>query len=266
MAAQAYYCGFPSAATATALTTLLTPPTAYLLGFEGDRVPLQFLLLVSAGISLMIGAAITDRQLAFHAVKRSEENLEQQVHDRTAELREAYEFQQHLIRSIGHDLRQPVQSIHMMMQGLVREHKGTASTARLEQARDISETAGEFITRVLDYAKRDAGKVELLAERFAVQKVFDQIQHTFGPHVEAEGIQLDIQDPQLELNPDAHLLWEALSNLVQNAIRLPSIQPCAMSASSTSSRPTYFSGCPAFHVTSRMLSSSAWFSANHSQS
>jgi signal transduction histidine kinase len=212
--------GFPSAATATALTTLLTPPTAYLLGFEGDRVPLQFLLLVSAGISLMIGAAITDRLLAFDAVKRSEENLEQQVHDRTAELREAYEFQQHLIRSIGHDLRQPVQSINMMMQGLVREHKGTASVERLEQARDISETAGGFITRVLDYAKRDAGKVELLAEGFPIQRVFDQIQHTFGPHADAEGIQLDIINTRLELTSDANLLWEALSNLVQNAIRL----------------------------------------------
>ncbi|WP_300035768.1 MASE1 domain-containing protein [uncultured Roseobacter sp.] len=214
--------GFPSAATATALTTLLTPPTAYLLGFEGDRVPLQFLLLVSAGISLMIGAAITDRQLAFDAVKRSEENLEQQVHDRTAELREAYEFQQHLMRSIGHDLRQPVQSIHMMMQGLVREHKGTASAERLEQARDISVTAGDFISRVLNYAKRDAGKVELLAERFAIQRVFDQVQQTFRPQADAGGIQLDIQDTHLELNSDAHLLWEALSNLVQNAIRLSS--------------------------------------------
>ncbi len=177
--------GFPSAATATALTTLLTPPTAYLLGFDGDRVSLQFLLLVSVGISLMIGAAITDRLLAFEAVKRSEENLEQQVHDRTAELREAYEFQQHLIRSIGHDLRQPVQSINMMMQGLVREYKGTASAARLEQARDISEAAGGFITRVVGYAKRDAGKAELLAERFPVQRVFDQIQHTFSPHADA---------------------------------------------------------------------------------
>ena len=212
--------GLPSAATATALTTLLTPPTAYLLGFEGDRVPLQFLLLVSAGISLMIGAAITDRLHAFDAIKRSEENLEQQVHDRTAELREAYEFQQHLIRSIGHDLRQPVQSINLMMQGLVREHKGTVSLARLEQARDISETAGGFITRVLDYAKRDAGKVELMAERFPIQRVFDQIQHTFGPHSDAEGIQFEIQPTHLELTSDAHLLWEALSNLVQNAIRL----------------------------------------------
>jgi signal transduction histidine kinase len=212
--------GLPSAATATALTTLLTPPTAYLLGFGGERASLQFLLLVSAGISLMIGAAITDRKHAFQAVKDSEEQLEQQVKDRTAELQEAYEFQQHLIRSIGHDLRQPVQSIDMMLEGLVREHKATPSAQRLEQALDVSKTAGGFITRVLEYAKRDAGKVVLQSEEFPIQRVFDQLAQTFQPQAEAEGIILDIQPTGLRLNSDAHLLWEALSNLVQNAVRL----------------------------------------------
>ncbi len=212
--------GLPNAATATALTTLLTPPTAFMLGFEGERTALQFLLLVSAGISLMIGAAITDRQRAFAAVKESEEQLEQQVKDRTAELQEAYEFQQHLIRSIGHDLRQPVQSIDMMLAGLVREHKGTPSVQRIEQALDVSKTAGGFITRVLEYAKRDAGKVVLKSEDFSIQRVFDQVAQTFEPQADAEGIILDIQPTDLRLTSDAHLLWEAFSNLVQNAVRL----------------------------------------------
>ena len=214
--------GLPAAATATALTTLLTPPTAYLLGFEGERIALQFMLLVSAGISLMIGAAITDRARAFQSVKDSEEHLEQQVKERTAELQEAYEFQQHLIRSIGHDLRQPVQSIDLMLEGLVREHKDTPSVQRLEQARNISRTAGDFITRVLDYAKRDVGKAELLSEDFPIQRVFDQLAQTFRPHAEAQSIKLEIQPSDLRLTSDAHLLWEALSNLVQNAIRLSS--------------------------------------------
>jgi signal transduction histidine kinase len=212
--------GLPAAATATAFTTLLTPPAAYLLGFEGERIALQFLLLVSAGISLMIGAAITDRQRAFAAVKESEERLEQQVKDRTAQLQEAYEFQQHLIRSIGHDLRQPVQSIDMMLEGLVREHKATSSVQRLEQALDISKTAGGFITRVLEYAKRDAGKVVLQSEEFPIQRVFDQLAQTFQPQADAEGITLKITPTDLRLTSDAHLLWEALSNLVQNAVRL----------------------------------------------
>lgn len=212
--------GLPLAATATALTTLLTPPTAYLLEFQGEHIALQFLLLVSAGISLMIGAAIADRQRAFQAVKESEEYLDQQVKERTQELQGAYEFQQHLIRSIGHDLRQPVQSIDMMLVGLIREHKDTPSADRLQQARDIRKTAGGFITCVLDYAKRDAGKVELLAEDFPIQRVFDQLAQTFEPHATALGVQLELQATDLHLTSDAHLLWEALSNLVQNAVRL----------------------------------------------
>ncbi|WP_157946934.1 MASE1 domain-containing protein [Thalassobius sp. I31.1] len=212
--------GLPAAARATALTTLLTPPAAYLFGFEGERTALQCLLLVSAGISLMIGAAITDRQRAFAAVKESEEQLEQQVRDRTQQLQEAYEFQQHLIKSIGHDLRQPVQSIDMMLEGLVREHKATPSVRRLEQALNVSKTAGGFITRVLEYAKRDAGKVVLQSEDFPIQRVFDQLSQTFQPQADVEGIILEIQQTDLRLTSDAHLLWEALSNLLQNAVRL----------------------------------------------
>lgn len=243
--------GLPSAATATALTTLLTPPTAYLLGFEGERIALQFLLLVSAGVSLMIGAAITDRQRAFQAVKDSEEHLEQQVKDRTAELLEAYEFQQHLMRSIGHDLRQPVQSIDMMLAGLVREHKDTPSVQRLQQARDVSKTAGGFITRVLDYAKRDAGKIEVLAEDFPIQRVFDQLAQTFQPHAEAQGIHLEIQPSDLRLTSDAHLLWEALSNLVQNAVRL-SVKGQGVSVSAEQDE-----GCIVISVEDQVSSSSA---------
>jgi signal transduction histidine kinase len=212
--------GLPAAATATALTTLLTPPAATLLGFEGERISLQFLLLVSAAISLMIGAAITDRKRAFAAVKESEEHLEQLVEDRTRELQEAYEFQRHLIRSIGHDLRQPVQSINMMLDGLVIEHKESPSLPPLQRARDIGKTASGFITRVLDYAKRDAGKVEVMTEDFPIQRVLDQVAHTFQPHAEARGVALRVEPTDLRLTSDAHLLWEALSNLVQNAVRL----------------------------------------------
>lgn len=212
--------GLHSAATATALTTLLTPPAAYLLGFEGERIALQFLLLVSAGISLMIGAAITDRKRAFQAVKDSEEHLEQQVKDRTKDLLAAYEFQQHLVRSIGHDLRQPVVALNMMLDGLVVQHKGTSSSVPLEQARNIGQTASGFIDNVLIYAKREAGRIEPINTDFALQKVLDQIAHTFGSDAEARGVSLEIRSTNTRMNSDANLVWEALSNLVQNAVRM----------------------------------------------
>jgi signal transduction histidine kinase len=212
--------GLSSAASAIAITALFIPPSATFLGFEGERISLQFLLLIACGFSLMIGAAITDRKQAYLALKASEESLEQQVIERTQELTEAYEFQRHLMRSIGHDLRQPIQALNMMLDGLVIQHKGAPNVEPLQQARGIGKIASGFITKVLDYAKRDAGKIDILTENFAIQRVLDLVNQTFEPEAKQRGIGLHVQPTNLRMTSDPHLLWEALSNLVQNSLRL----------------------------------------------
>jgi len=68
--------GLPSAATAITLTALLTPPAATWFGYDGERIGLQLLLLITAISTLMIGGAISDRETAFKAIKDSEEGLE----------------------------------------------------------------------------------------------------------------------------------------------------------------------------------------------
>ena len=212
--------GLPSAATAITLTALLTPPAATWFGYDGERISLQFLLLLTAISTLMIGGAISDREAAFKAVKQSEEGLEQEVKSQTKDLREAYEFQQHLIRSIGHDLRQPVLSMNMMLDGLVVEHKGTPSAEPLEQARDIGKTTSGFIDKVLAYAKREAGRIEVIDEEFALQGVFDQIAQSFETEATVRNVRLQTTPTNHQMTSDANLVWEALSNLVQNAIRM----------------------------------------------
>lgn len=212
--------GLPSAATAITLTALLTPPAATWFGYDGERISLQFLLLLTAISTLMIGGAVSDRETAFEAVKQSEEGLEQEVKSQTKDLREAYEFQQHLIRSIGHDLRQPVLSINMMLDGLAIEHKDTPSAEALKQAQGIGKATSGFIDKVLAYAKREAGRIEVIDEEFALQRVFDQITQTFEPEAATRDVRLHITPTNHQMNSDANLVWEALSNLVQNAIRM----------------------------------------------
>ena len=229
--------GLSSAASAIAITALFIPPSATLLGFEGERISLQFLLLIACGFSLMIGAAITDRKQAYLALKASEESLEQQVVERTQELTEAYEFQRHLIRSIGHDLRQPIQALNMMLDGLVIQHRDMPTVEPLRQARVIGKTASGFITKVLDYAKRDAGKIHILTEDFAIQRVLDLVNQTFEQEAKQRGVGLHVQPTNLRMISDPHLLWEALSNLVQNSLRLSQkAQAVTVSVRETESR------------------------------
>ena len=68
--------------------------------------------------------------------------------------------------------------------------------------------------------KRDAGKITVISEEFALQRVFDQIIHTFEPEAQARKVILEVIPTNLLMTSDANLVWEALSNLVQNAIRM----------------------------------------------
>jgi signal transduction histidine kinase len=212
--------GLPSAATAIVLTALLTPPAANWFGFEGERISLQVLLLMTAISALMIGGAISDREVAFDAIKQHEADLEEEVANQTKDLRDAFEFQQHLIRSIGHDLRQPMHSVNMMLDGLVIEHKDTPAGAPLEQARAIGQTASGFIDKVLAYAKREAGRIDVISEEFALQRVFDQVVQTFEPEANLRGVTLHVIPTNHQMISDANLVWEAVSNLVQNAVQM----------------------------------------------
>ena len=212
--------GSKSAALATTLTTFLAPLAAHYARFEGEVVELQFLILFIAVVSLVLGSAISDQRRAFAEVKASEAKLEQQVNDRTKELLDAYKFQQHLIRSIGHDLRQPVQSMSLLLEGVTQLLKDSPVLPHLENAKKLGNTTSDFVDRVLDYAKRDAAKIEASIELVPLSDVFEMLQATFAPEAEAAGVELSFSGNKIELETDGLLLWEALSNLAQNALRL----------------------------------------------
>jgi len=141
---------------------------------------------------LILLPPVSDREVAFDAIRQHEADLEEEVANQTKDLRDAFEFQQHLIRSIGHDLRQPMHTVNMMLDGLVIEHKDTPAGAPLEQARAIGQTASGFIDKVLAYAKREAGRIDIISEEFALQRVFDQVLQTFEPEANQRGVTLHV--------------------------------------------------------------------------
>lgn len=212
--------GIPEAATAIGITALLTPPVAYLFGFEGERISLQFLLLISGFVCLMIGGAISDRNRAIAAIKLHEEELEALVAQRTDQLQKAYQFQKHLIRSIGHDVRQPLYALNHLLHGLEAGNPQEKLKVPLEQAVLMGQTALNITQRILDYAKREAGKVKPVKETFAIQSVFDKLDKMFAFERSSKNIKLNIQSTDLSLVSDEHLVLEAIANLIQNSIRL----------------------------------------------
>ena len=210
--------GFSQASTSIAFTALLAPPFAYLAGFSGEKLDLQLMLLITSLIGLTVGAAITERRNAFELLKQHEKELEQKVSQRTQQLEEAYGFQNHLIRSIGHDLRQPLQTLKILLDGVSMEM--TEKPKAIGDARLMAQSASGLVNKVLEFARREAGNQSADLRTIELQPSFETLRILFEPSADAKGIHLKFPQTDLRILSDAELLEEALSNLLDNAIRL----------------------------------------------
>ena len=214
--------GLHAAATSVFMTSMLAPPAAYLFDYQGERLGLQLLLLLSSIAGLLVGAAISDRKRAFGELERQQSVLEQVVAARTRALEEAYAFQRHLVRSLGHDLRQPVQSMNMMLDGLVVQNADGTLAPALQQTRDIGTAASELLSKILSYAKSDVGKVKPELAAFPASRLLNELSLIYAQKAHELGVELIVAPSDEVVVSDEPLLMQVMSNYVDNAIRLSS--------------------------------------------
>lgn len=205
--------GLPMSATCVFLTIITVPLLAAFLSLQQQLIELSPLLLTTTIAGLLLGAAMSDRN-------RVLTNLENLVGTRTKQLQDAHEFQRHLIQSIGHDLRQPIEGMKMVLEGLDRTNQNPVAHAAIAQARQIGAQASQLLSTILTYARFDAGTVVVQAEEFAVSQLFNNLALLFEPFAALRGVRLVWLHNDAVLTTDESLLGQALANLIDNAIRL----------------------------------------------
>ncbi len=215
----ALYNGVFAAAFAVVCTAIFAPVSAHLLGFEGDRFELQLLLLITSLVALTIGAAITDRTKALQTVLKHEQILGEQVDARTRELQQAYEFQRHLIRSIGHDVRQPLQTLNFLLDGMAVDKEQTAGQTIIRNAQTVSRSATALIDKVLEFARREMGHTQPTITETNTSDIWLALSSIFKPIAAQKDVTLEFGETDFAFQTDNALLVEALSNLLENSIR-----------------------------------------------
>lgn len=205
--------GLPMSATCVFLTVASVPTIAVTFSLQLQLGELAPLLLATTIVGLLLGAALSDQQSVLS-------RLEHLVEARTEELREAHEFQRHLIRSIGHDLRQPIDGMNMVLEGLERLDQNPANSQAIRQARQIGALASQLLSTILTYARFDAGRVLVQAAPFPVARLFLNMAELFEPFAELKHVRLVWHHHNETLVSDERLVGQALSNLLDNAIRL----------------------------------------------
>jgi signal transduction histidine kinase/CheY-like chemotaxis protein len=202
-------------------------------------------ILVSAFNEMLDHIEARDRELtaANQDLAAHRQQLEQRVAERTAELaatnqrlsaavEQATEAQQAaeaasraksaFLANMSHEIRTPMNAVL----GMAHLTLGTALDARQRDYLTKLDTAAKALLRllddILDYSKIEAGRLNLDAQVFALDQVFEQLSQWLAARAADKHLELLYQlDPRVPLTliGDAGRLGQILTNLTGNAIK-----------------------------------------------
>ena len=178
---------------------------------------LVFLLLAMVMIYLADFRRRSEMQL-----RRTNEELEQRVAERTAELEKANAVKDEFLGMVSHDLRTPLNSILGWLEIAERGGIATESTAKaLSVIKRNAVMQSELIKNLLDVTAMVDGKLKLDLRAVNVSNLIDAGSQRFYPSIAAKRIKLEreVEDGIPAILADQDRLSQVIDNLLSNAIK-----------------------------------------------
>lgn len=192
-------------------------------------------------------ADVTERRLAQLRLEHINDELEQRVDERTAELMQANQhlqqeiaererMQQELLlardaaeeanrskdkylAAASHDLLQPLNAARLLISTLRERSLPSAEGLLVERAHQALEGAEDLLSDLLDIARLDSHAIKPDPDVYRLDELLAPLASEFQSVAEASALQLRVRIPQLAVRTDFRLLTRILRNFLSNACR-----------------------------------------------
>ena len=155
------------------------------------------------------------------ALRRVQRDLE----DRADELQRASRYKSEFLANMSHELRTPLNSALILAKLLGDNPQGNLTSEQVKFAESIYSSGNDLlvlINDILDIAKVEAGKLEVVPEDVTLAKLADGLQSTFAPLAMQKNLRFRLEvrpDAPATLLTDRQRVEQILKNLLSNAIK-----------------------------------------------
>jgi len=180
---------------------------------------------------LVMAIDISERKQLERILRRINEELEQRVAERTAELSTALDELQRAARlkdefmaAVSHELRTPLTGVLGMTDALELQVGGTLNERQLRYVSSIRQSGERLlglVNNILRYTQLMAGRTEISLTPCNLIEICAICVRSARSHVEQfeKAIDVDVQSPELTIISDADALIQSIQQLLDNAIK-----------------------------------------------
>lgn len=175
-----------------------------------------------------INTELEEKAFMLEEQKSTIEEARDQIQIKADELEKSGRFKSEFLANMSHELRTPLNSI-LILSRILGENKGARLSAEEQRYASVIFNSGNdlltLINDILDLAKVESGKLELVYENVNTELLLSEIRNTFQKIAENKGLTLKIEQapscPNV-LYVDQVRLLQIIRNLVSNAVKFTS--------------------------------------------
>ena len=156
---------------------------------------------------------------------RELEKIKSILEEKAQQLTLSSQFKSEFLANMSHELRTPLNSLLILAQMLAENADGNLTSRQVEYAETVFSSGNDLlhlINDILDIAKVEAGKMEVIFKDVKLSDVKEFVEAQFTPVARKKNIQLNVQLasnlPEI-INTDKQRLQQILKNLLSNAFK-----------------------------------------------
>jgi heavy metal sensor kinase len=167
-----------------------------------------------------ISAASPGRRLPVPSADDEITRLGTRLNEMLSRLEAGLERERTLVANASHELRTPLALMKTEIElALADPDSAPALAAALRSAGEETDRLSQLTDDLLLLARADAGELPVRRTEVAVHEVLDSIAARFSRRAEESGRTIAVESEDIVLLGDRRLLEQALTNLVENALR-----------------------------------------------